>query len=284
VQDIELLSKVVANKRKLPGHVRGELSQLQVRFRTVVERVAVEIETRKYADLELALNSLDLPAADFQYARELVEADKEVHIDYQSLSTTIELFAELNQVILNRLKEPASKRAETQLVLANALIVYELTDFVITRIESFLKSKDSRLESIYDRTKSRLASLKKQQRELRRMTDKLPSGDSVKHRTLQDIDMRDEAIRHVEAEWARYMDEIASMRASMRSVKENLPQLEVIRKNAKIQIGVIREVAILDQLMRNIVFTISPSIEKLNKLKLAPLTGDRIRRMLSMPE
>ncbi len=77
---------------------------------------------------------MEISANEKQRVNALVSAEKKVFISFESLRNTIELLSRVNVFILEKIDESEKSKdeaTERKMVLANALLVYELTDYVI---------------------------------------------------------------------------------------------------------------------------------------------------------
>jgi hypothetical protein len=78
-----------------------------------------------------------LAYAERERANALVHAEKRMHISYQALRIAVEYFSELNENLLASIDRERSTAREANLVLGNAITVFELTEFVIRYVERF---------------------------------------------------------------------------------------------------------------------------------------------------
>jgi hypothetical protein len=100
-------------------------------------------------------------------------------------------------------------------------------------------------------------------------------------RILEDIHHRDGAIDELEKEWISYVGEIGKLHLTVNEIQAKVRTLELIRDNARLQIGVLQAVAMLRFLKQNS-DALRGTIETLKGFRLAPLSPNRVRRLLGI--
>jgi hypothetical protein len=187
----DLLSTNIGNVRDIPVNIRNAVSALHKQIRDIIQQVAMQIAERQYTSAEQAITGMQLLYTDHQRATQLVQADKKVAISAQALKITVDLFADLNQMILQSIEQSTSTRSTTQLLLGNAILVYELTDYVIDYIESFTVQGVDEIMRLHDENKQKIADLRREQKDLE-ISVQAPIVDaSVRDRILDNIKQRE---------------------------------------------------------------------------------------------
>ncbi len=180
INDQALLSTYIVNNRDIPEAVRNKIGKLHNKIRIIIQEVASRIEERKYQSAQEAIENMPLAYIDRQRANELIQADKKVHVSYQALKTTVELFADLNQMIIDKIERTESIQSETELILGNAILVYELTDFLIDYLERFTVQGISDVLKLHEKTKQKIAELRHQQKDLKEKLQSVSVEEAVK--------------------------------------------------------------------------------------------------------
>jgi len=281
ISDQDLLSKSVVRNRDIPDSVRAEISQLHARIRSIIQEVASRIEERKYKTAEEAIDNMHLSLMDRERAQQIVQADKKVHVSYQALKTTVEFFANLNQIIIDKLEKAGTPQSEANLVLGNAILVYELTDYVIGYIENFTINGVDEIQRLHAETKQKIADLRRLQLDLEKRAQSELVEEAVGSQTTADIKARERSVDLLEQEWANYVEAATSLRSEVGKIRDKLPTLELIRDNAKVQIDLIQAFAMLRILKQNI-GTMRATIITLEGMKLVSLSPNRVRRLLGI--
>ncbi len=280
VEDVDLLTANVGGQVDIPAVERAQLAQLHLRIRQVIESIALQMEDSRYRGVEHAVTELPTGLAERNRAVRLVRAEKSLHSSYESLRLTVEFLGELNRSILARIEIEESPERLSAMMFGNAVLIYELADFVIGYVRAF--ALDNGLEPMHAEAIQRLRVARDTQQAL---LTRLESDDtidaSVRDDTLADIRNRDNAINELEREWDEYLGDVATMEQTVADVRRRLPTLEVIRENARIQIMTLQLFALLRFLKQND-RSIQGAVNTLAGFQLAPLTPTRVSRLLGM--
>jgi hypothetical protein len=279
LEDTDLLTTNNGGSVKAPREVSDEVERLQQDMREIIEQIAQRIEDNNYRDAEEAIRSMPMAYAERQRATSLVQADKRMHISYQALRITVEYFSELNEGVLEKIDRERSPDREANMMLGNAIMIFELTEFVIRYMNQFRLDGEDDLGRLHRETNERISALREDQRALEARASASNIEAAVRDQTLADIRTRSAAIDELEREWDRYLNEIGTVRSMIGQVHDKIPTLEVIRDNARIQIGAMQLVAMLRFLKRN-AEAVKGTIETLKGFRLAPLSPTRVRRLI----
>lgn len=281
VEDRNLLTANLDRSTNVPQSVRQELAQLHTGMRQIIELIAQKIEDGQYRTAEEAVADLRGGLAERDRASRLINADKQLHVSYQTLRLAVEFFSEFNDETLAKIEREASPEKLANMMLGNAIMIYELTDFVIAYIQSFSVRGMSDLEAIYADVRSRIADVRTQQDALERRASDAQIEAAVRAQTLQDIAARRGAIDEVEREWGAYVSEVKQLDAMVGEVRAKIPTLELIRDNAAVQISLLQVVALLRFLKQNS-DAIRSTVAAVQGFRLAPLSSSRVRRLLGV--
>jgi hypothetical protein len=273
----DLLSDNIGRVRAIPANVASTVTQLHGQIRRIVQTVSEDIETRQYKSVEEAIAGMQLAYVDRQRAAQLVQADKRVHISARSLNLTVELFADLNKRILENLERTSS----TQLLLGNAILVYELTDYVIKYIDGFSVDGIGDILQLYEEAKAKIADLRGQQEDLERLAQSPQVEKAVRDQVLDNIKQREQSILYLEDAWRKYVDEITSGQGDLLKIRDQVPTLTLMRENAKVQINLIQVVAMLQLLKRNM-DALSSTILRLRDIKLRSITPNTLSALFGI--
>jgi len=281
VDDSDLLTARIGRSSNIPQSVRAELAQLHTNMRKIIERIAERMEDQKYKDAEQAIDDPRFGMSDRERATALVAADKKFHVSYQTLKTVVEFFSLFNEEILSRIEQEASPQRQSNMMLGNAVMLYELTDFVISYIQEFSVSGVDQIDDIYNDIKTRIEEFRNQQDALEKRANNPAIEPSVREDTLAHIQHRRSAIDEVESEWAKYVAEVKQVNGVLDEVRGKIPTLEVIRENAEVQISLLQLVSLLSFLKQNSE-AIKGTVDAIQGFRLAPLNSNRVRRLLGV--
>lgn len=281
VEDTDLLTGKVVESKAMPHQIRDELGKLHTRIRSVIETIAQRIEDGEYRNAESAIADLRIGLIERDRAQRLIRADKELHVSYQTLRMAVEFFGEFNREILEKIERETDAARLATMMFGNAIMIYELTDFVISYIESFVVRGASEIEEIHTDECSRIAALRREHEQLVAEAEAPGIEPLVREQTLADVAARRGAIDLLENEWTSYVHEVRRFDGMIDEVRTKLPTLRLIRNNAKVQISTLQAVEQLRFLKQNS-DAMRGTVAAIQGFRLAPLTPHRVRRLLNI--
>ena len=279
VEVTDLLSANIGRNPAIDQQVRADVAGLHARIRTVIEQVAEHIENERYQDVEAAVRVLPAGYAEREWAYRLVQTEKRMHVSYESLRLTVEFLSALNQSILGRIERESSAQRLSDMMFGNAIVIYELTDFVIGYVTGFGIGGD--LDQLHREAKARVDQTRAEQRALEERVRGENVPPAMRDQVLEDIRNREAAFREIDREWDKYLGEVREMREKAEGTRAILPALEIFRDNARIQIMTLQLVAMLRVLKQNSA-SLRSTVDTLQGFRLAPLSPTRVHRLLGM--
>lgn len=282
LDDLDLLSSEIKNNHDLRRGVRKDVSRLQEKLRFMVEAITRRIADRRYSSTEEVIRGMKLSKNERMKFDDLLNNDKRVHISCQSLKISVDVFLELNRRIIEKIERSDTardKQTARRMILGNAIIVYELLDFVIHYIETFKVAGLDEIDRIYrnacEENKRLLA--KENEREKRARSENIIS--EIREQILADVKSRKEVISRLSLEWDAYIKTIHEKKEKTATVNDSLPSLKLMRDNAKGQIEVLQAALVLGIVKTNL-GALQSSMEALGKIELVTLSPDRLRLLI----
>jgi len=240
-----------------------------------VEQVAQRIEDGRYREVESAVTAIEGSRQVREQARELVAADKHMHVSYETLRLTVEFFGDLNQAILTRLTTERPSPAQlSNIMFTNAVMIYEIADFVIDYVQNFVM--DNPHEELHRAAAGRAEQGRRDEAALEQELDNEAILPGARESMREEARMRKAAWDELDRQWERYLEEIRGLYALVDEVKRTVPTLRAIRTNARNQINVLQEAAMLRVLTMNST-SMRGAVEAVQSLRLAPLSSERVR-------
>lgn len=290
IDDVELissqLSKYVRKRSALPRDLQERVVRDVLNMRNtlsgLVEQTAQWVEYYEYSDVEQA--AAQLPAANLRSrAAKLVSGEKALHVSAQSVRTTIELFVKMNEQVISQVEtSPADIAEERNLLLANAVLVYEVADFVVKYIESFQTQGIAELKSIQTEIACQIrtdqARVKKRVVEIERID--LP--DDLREEYKRECQENDSALQLASDTWAEYIGEEEEVAKSItKELARIAPMVRMRRDLAYDRIAVLSK-SELTMLIKKSVQEIKAAAILTANLKLAALTPARLNRLFGL--
>ncbi|MGK7957204.1 MAG: hypothetical protein AB4063_18440 [Crocosphaera sp.] len=280
----ELLSSNIVQAKDVPQQVRQDLAKLHSTMQMVIETVASKIEERKYKSCQEAIQKMGLTPNELHKVDKLVKADQNLNLSCQSLKIATEYFKEVNCYIIdeiNKAEKSQDKSQERKLVIANAVMVYEMTDFIIKYLESFqLKGKDEILQLQGEMSK-KIDNLRQQTQELKKQAEEPDILDSFRKNTLLSIEARKKAIQKIEEEWQHYLEKIQAQESSVNSLTKVLPSLKLHKANAQQQLYLLEIMTIIN-ILNSSLNALDSTIKTLEGMELVSIDEGRVGRLLGL--
>jgi hypothetical protein len=278
VEDSGLLSSNISRATGVPEEYRAEVRALHSRIRQYIASVARMIEDGNYRDTEAFIAGL--PSLNMrERATSLVKADKDLHVSYQTLRLCVDYFGRFNSMLLNEIDQEGSASRELHLMFGNAIIVYELSDYVIKFIENFTPGGIRDLEDLH---KAALRRIEVTRVDLQRLIENAKSDQidpKLRESRLKSARERERALDILQEEWDNYISEAGQFYTRVENVQGLIPNLELIREDARIQIDMLEQFSIL-QLLRESLNSVQGTVDALAGFSLTPLNETRVRRLL----
>jgi hypothetical protein len=280
VDDMDLLTTNISGIKEIPQNVRDRMGSFHERVRVIIEKVAAQIEERRYKVTEESIGGMKLSVNERSRVLSLIRAEKELQTSYGSLKTTVDVLTRMNDMILRRIEaseKSGDQTSERKLFLANSILVYELTDYVIRYVEDFQLKGVEEIMRIQRSELKKLTELQKSQNELKKRALSSASQD-FKETTLASITALENSVDVIRQEWEGYTEEVRDMQGRVGPITHHLYDLKILRDLAGMQIRVYEAAAAVGILQRNIL-ALQDAMKGLEKLKLASLTPERVRRL-----
>ncbi len=280
IDDMDLLTTRISGIKDIPRNVRERMGSFHKRIRVIIEKVAAQIEDRRYRETEESIKEMKLSVNERSRVASLIRAEKELQTSYGSLKTTVDVLTRMNDMILRRIEaseKSGDRTAERNLFLANSILVYELTDYVIRYVEDFQIKGVDEIMRIQRSELKKLSDIQKNQDELKHRA-RYASSTDFQETTLASISALEQSIAVIRQEWESYTEEVRDMKGRIGPITTRLYDLKILRDLAGMQIQVFEAAAAVGILQRNIL-ALQDAMKGLEKLQLASLTPERVRRL-----
>lgn len=283
INNVDLLSSKVM-KSSLPKEIRTEMAGLGSRLRAVIHEVSLRIEGRKYKKCEQGVGELDLSANERQQAQRLIFADKEVNVSCQTLRCTVDIVCDVNRRIIRQFEDAESRggsNTQPSLVLGNAIIVFELTNYVIEYLEHFSVEGIRDLVAIQQEVAKKVVDLRRKEATLKAKAQSEPANE-LRDNINKNIQARIASLDLVSQEWEKYISSIRSVEDRLTpEIKSKLRDLSLIRSNAENQLQLLELVAVT-AVVKESIQAIQGTIANLEKMELISLTPQRVQQLLNL--
>jgi hypothetical protein len=262
----------------VPAETRDQVASLHSRIRSIIEQVAWTIENSYYRATEDSVQRLPGRTERDRAAR-LVRADKATCVSYETFRLTVDYLSELNGQVLDTIEGELSPQRQNQMMFGNAIMIFEFADFTIGFIQGFTSSGLTDLEALHAETSQRIGRAKAEGERLAARALQDDIEPSARDSVLDAVRRRNAALEVFQQEWQSYIGQARRINERITELQRNILILKVIRDNARLQLDVLELTTMLN-FLRQSDQALRAELSGLRGLRLAPLTPDRVRRLL----
>ncbi len=283
VENTDLITSKIALS-KLPDAVKRNAASLQERMRRLIEFAAERIEKRHYDSIDQVLAEDDFGFNERQRVQAFVATDKKFAVSCQSVRVCTDMFSELNRRMHEKISQAAlsgDTRAEKSLLVGNAVLVYEICDFLSRFIETFRVQGLDEFERLHREMRNFSKEVLKGIEQARNDAADPGVPDDLRSSTIASAQQQERFIEAIESEWKTFMEKLETAKEQVGAVSQLLPSIRLIKQNAFNQLSVLQLAEIANVLKGNI-NALNAAKVALEKIELAPLPEERIRRLLGI--
>jgi hypothetical protein len=277
----EELSKHIPSLR---WHVKGKVQNIRSELKAVLWGMASEHEKRRFDPLRKDFEKMNgVSKLHLERGTAILENERQMFISYHSLFFACRACSEVNKELLGRIQNERfgtqKDGVELELLLKNAIIVFEVTSLIIDMIQKFqllgLKEFNSLRDTVF---KDLIEAETNSQRNVAQadhpaIPEHQRGETRLRHQNLK------ESAKLVRIQWQRFEEKILGMQQNAGSLAQRLPSLALTRDNAKVQLDFLELVAVTQMMNQNI-----QAIEGLATLELdlAPLSPFDVCRLIGL--
>ena len=137
----DILSDKVVALKNVPSHVRERIIESSQNLRRVIAGVAYFIEEEKIEQFDQMVAAYNGDLRHRERMEHFFSSQKKMMISYSSIHAVIDIFKRINQDVLSEFdtlqSNAVGSKQRAELHLKNAILVYEITSFVIGYLDQF---------------------------------------------------------------------------------------------------------------------------------------------------
>ncbi|MEZ4600750.1 MAG: hypothetical protein R2940_13255 [Syntrophotaleaceae bacterium] len=275
----DILTTALPFRADIPKNYRNRLTQYREKVREIIFGIAVELQNQKFKGLDNDIKEAGLSKYQERRYIKVRDAQKELYASYDAIRESLNYITDFNNKILKKINE-ATGAKKTDLLLLNAIIVYELTDAIIDLLEDFqLRGKDT-LQSINDQVLEELRGQEAHDEDLQKRASH--GNGHVEKGVQRSIKERREIRQIVIKKWKKIWKQVTALEANILNAKGHLETLKLIRDNAKGQINILEVIGITQIVESNI--RNFQEICAVTNIELAPLTKEDVYGLIGRVE
>jgi len=268
----------------LHWHVRSKVANLRTELKKILWDIAAEHEKQRFAPLQKDFEKINgVSKRHLERGTEILENERQMFISYHSLFFACKACSEVNKNILSQIENERTclkkDGNELELLLKNAIVIFEVTSLIVEMIQQFKLNGLKKFQSLRDTVLKELAEVESNSR--RNVSQANHPGIPLhqKEETIfRDQELK-ESTRLVRLQWHNFDGQIKSMQESAGVLAQRLPSLALTRDNAKVQLDFLELLAVTQMMNQNI-----QAIDGLANLELplAPLSPDDVCRLIGL--
>ncbi|MGF6872210.1 hypothetical protein [Paraburkholderia sp. MM5477-R1] len=289
LRNIDLFSSSLLANRDVHQTVKTAIRERSENIRKIIAATAYFIEEQKIKSVDEAMKRAGeaLQAYDRQRLANLASAQKSINLSYSTLSAIVEIFKRANTAVIEEINllgnaDNDAKRVEkTKLYLKNAIIMYELSSFVIDYLSSFGLAGVEDLKHIRQEVMADIEKGRVDDAELGRQLSGV--SEVIRKMTQDEIAQREMFREKVIQKWSEIMDRIDGQIGKAGNIKGFINDLKAIRDNMRGRIDMLNIVA-TTTLVQSSINSIDALATGLQGWELPPLDVTTARELLAMGE
>jgi hypothetical protein len=274
LRNVELLSGSLLANKNIHKNIKTKVENYSQNIQKILFATAHFVEKEKFETVDEAINAISLSKFDKNRLLNLVNAQKCLSFSYSTLSAVIEIFKMANKNILDEIikvgfADSTEKRVnKTALYLKNAIVVYELTNFVVNYLSSFQLNGINDIKAIQQEVYRDIEKSHKDDEELKKQVNR--GSEKLRDMMLQEIEQRSAMRDRIKEKWAIMLQQIEKQTETVGEAKNFIDDLKIIRDNAKNRIDILNITA-TTALVENSINMISELASNMQDWALPPL-------------
>jgi rubrerythrin/cell fate (sporulation/competence/biofilm development) regulator YmcA (YheA/YmcA/DUF963 family) len=266
----------------LRWHVKSKVANLRSELKEILWEIAAEHEKERFETLRKDFEKINgVSKFHLERGTAILENERQMFISYHSLFFACKACSEVNKSMLGQIEnEKFSEnkgRIEIDLLLKNAIFVFEITSLIVDMIQQFQLNGLKEFQLLQNTVFKELAEaeINSQKNVMQANHPSIPTfqkDDTVlRHNNLK------ESAKLVRAQWQHFETRIKSMQQNAGELSQRIPSLILTRDNAKVQLDFLELVAVTQMMNQNI-----NAIDGLANLELtlAPLSPYDVCRLI----
>lgn len=265
-------------------YVKKRVANLRSELREIIWEIATGHEVSRFEPLRKDFETLNgVSKRHLERGTAILDSEQQMFISYHSVFFACKACSEVNKSMLSQiatLRHGNSKDGnELELLLKNAIIVFEVTSLIINMIQNFRLKGLEEFQTLRDSVFMELAEAESNsQLNVQKANHPAIPLQQKEETIIRDRNLKESA-NLVRLQWRMFEDQIFRMRQNAGSLADNLPSLALTRDNAKVQLDFLELLAVTQMMNQNI-----QAIDGLTNLELdlAPLSPYDVCRLIGL--
>lgn len=267
-----MLSEKILLNGDMPYKLKKRVIEYKFNLKCIIVGIADLVEEKQYEDADRVIQNMNLLELEKLKVIQIVESQKRISLSFQTINIIIELFTKANDKIKEDIESSSNDFEENiNFRLQNAVLVYELINFVTLFIEDFSLTGKNELKKIKDEVFTDIKNIESKIKNevvgkyeaVSSETKKSASAEVKNYRVI---------LRNMKNRWRAVDSKVKNLELQIEEYKTLLPDLKMFKSLAEIQIDVLQLVAIMNIVEQNI--NIVKKIKHLKRDLLVSFTAE----------
>ena len=247
-----ILSENILLNENLPSELKKYVEEYKHNLKCIIAGVAQQIEEQQYRKLDSDIEQMDLLPNERNKVTIIYASQKKISLSFQTLNVVIELFTRANDKIKQDIDNPKNNvNQNINLRLQNAILVYELLNFATCFVEDFNLKGRADINKIKYQVFSDIKSIEEKiERKIEKKYGMV--SDETRNSTMEDVENYRIILENMKKRWDVLDKKIDDLEQQVGIYKTILPDLEMYRSSAEVQIEILILFAIMNIVEKNI--------------------------------
>jgi hypothetical protein len=279
--NVDILSDSIASNSKLSKPIKQKTQEFRQGVKEYILMTAALIEKGKFEDVSQVVSSIQAGENEKRKIELLLNGYKKLSFSMETVRVTVDFFSIANKNIVDQVRSVSRSSPEfSDLMLKNAVLIYELTGFLIEYLENFGISGIEDIEKVRKDIENQLNQTEKAIDEIEQDKD-LDADPQLKTRIIENNTERKAILNIIRQKWSSFEGGITKNKDSINStITKLVPNLKIRQKDARIQVMTLELVQLTRAFQSNI--DLANTFADVKQLELAPLTADDVRQLLGL--
>lgn len=277
-----IISDDVLTNKRFPKRIQKTIESYRNEVKKIISATAAHIERNKFETVEEAVSDLQSGEAEMNKVTSLLRGQRKLSCSFETVAVAVDLFSLVNEQIREEIKETSPSKAGskyTDLMLKNAILIYELTTFLINYLEEYSLTGVDDLEKVKQEVENDfLHPLEDQLRHSEEQAISHSGDEEASQQLLTNIEERRKVVSLVRERWSKFDSKIESLQGGVNTLKSIIPDLKLRKLDAQGQILTLQVVQLVRAFDANL--SLINKVADLKKLAVEPFTVDDARILL----
>lgn len=278
-----ILGDSIRTNNDIPKTIRSKIEEYSVELKSVIEATAAHIEHNKFASVEQAVEGFRAGIAQKRSLQDILKAERKISLSFESVNIATEIFCILNEKLRDEIKKISpsqDKQKYSDLMLKNAILVYELTGFLINYLKNHNLSGVDDIQKVKQDVEEKIRTIEMNNKIVEEKAGDQARDSELAKSALSEVQKNRQIAELCRKKWASFDKKIDDLRDGIETLKSVIPDLELQQLIAKGRLLSLELVMVINSFEANI--SLINKVADVKKFALEPFTVDDARLLLGL--